>query len=147
ALAQFLAALVAAQEVRDIGAEAISRNDLGLVFRRLGEDREALRQWLASLELRQRSGSGDLAALSANIGTLYIALGELRLAREFIDAAIDGHQRNDRPLLAAHSRESLALIEEAGGDRGAALALLAGVWDVFEAAGAVRDQRRVALHT
>ena len=146
ALAAFLEALDSARRQENQRAEAISENDLGIVYRQLGEDREALTHWLASLALKRSSGDTDLAATFANLGNLYRDLGDRRQARSFLEQAVQGYRELQRPLQVAHSQEALALLSASDGDPESARRALTDIWDRYAAAGAATDQLRVAQH-
>lgn len=146
ALTRFLEGLASARSAKDLRATAISENDLGVVYRRLGEDREALAHWLSSLENKRRSGETDLAATEDNIGNLYRDLKEPALAAQYFQRALQGHQRENRVLLAAHTTEDLGLLAADAGDFVGARANLDSAWDVFNRENARVDLLRLSRH-
>jgi two-component system sensor histidine kinase ChiS len=146
ALARFLDGLKAARAANDLRATAVSENDLGVVYRRLGEDQQALAQWLASLEHKRESGETDLAATEDNIGNLYRDLKAPEQARQYLERALAGHREKDRVLLAAHTVEDLGLLAADGGDLVQARRLMDESWAIFEREHAPIDRLRLARH-
>lgn len=146
ALARFLEGLTAAGKAGDLRATAVSENDLGVAYRRLGEDRQALAHWLSSLEHKRRSGATDLAATEDNIGNLYRDLKEPAQAEAYLRRALDGHQREGRVLLAAHTTEDLGLLASDAEDFALARQHMESAWSVFEREQARVDQLRLARH-
>lgn len=146
ALTHFLEGLAAARATADLRAIAVSENDLGVVYRKLGEDRQALAQWLSSLENKRLSGETDLAATEDNIGILYRDLKEPVQAEQYLQRALAGHQREGRVLLAAHTTEDLGLLAGDAADFVRARQLLDSAWAVFEHEQARVDLLRLARH-
>ncbi len=146
ALTRFLEGLAAARSAADLRAIAISENDLGVVYRRLGEDRQALEHWLSSLENKRRSGETDLAATEDNIGNLYRDLKEPAQAAIYFQRALAGHRLKGRVLLAAHTAEDIGLLAGDAGDYVLARAELDSAWAVFERESARVDLLRLARH-
>jgi len=145
-LSRFLEGLAAARTVGDERALAISENDLGVVYRRLGDDRQALTHWLASLESKRRQGDADLAATENNIGNLYRDLREPVQAEAYLRRALAGHEAAQRVLLAAHTREDLGLLAGDRAEWAAARAEFDSAWAVYLHERAWVDQLRLARH-
>jgi two-component system, sensor histidine kinase ChiS len=146
ALAHFLEGAAAARALADQHAIAISENDLGVAYRRLGDDREALSHWLLSLESKRALGETDLAATENNIGNLYRDLGELDQAEQYLQRALAGHEKEGRVVLAAHTREDLGLLAAERSDWAAARAALDVADLVFVREDARADRLRLARH-
>jgi two-component system, sensor histidine kinase ChiS len=142
ALRHFLEALAAARASGDRGAIAISENDLGVVYRHLGDYPAALAHFEASLRLKEALGESDLGSTLANVGSLQRELGETARAREFLQRALEQHRSAGKPLLEAQTLEELARL--APGE--AARTGLEQAWRLVDAADSPRDQLRVALH-
>lgn len=145
ALAHFLEALAAARAAGDEGARAISENDLGVTYRHLGNYEAALAAFEASLALRERNGETNLAALLANIGSLYLELSDLPRAEQYLQRALDEHQTAGRILPAERTREELARLALRQGKSEIARALLEQAWQAYQRAQSPRDLQRIAL--
>lgn len=146
ALAHFLEGAAAARALADAHAIAISENDLGVAYRRLGEDREALSHWLASLEAKRGLGETDLAATENNIGNLYRDLTELDQAEQYLRRALAGHEAEARVVLAAHTREDLGLLAADRSDWSTARAAMDAAETVYVRENAQVDRLRLARH-
>ncbi len=146
ALAHFLEGAAAARALADPHAIAISENDLGVAYRRLGEDREALSHWLASLEAKRGLGETDLAATENNIGNLYRDLAELDKAEQYLQRALAGHEAEGRVVLAAHTREDLGLLAADRLDWSTARAAMDAAETVYVREHAQVDRLRLARH-
>lgn len=145
ALARFLEALAIARSSGDRGASAISENDLGVTYRHLGNYTQALGHFEASLGLRETLGHNDLGALMANIGTLYLELGDLDRSESYLTRALDDHRSGGRALPAHRTLEDLGALAWRRGDRVAARDLFDQAWTYYADTGAVPDQLRLAL--
>lgn len=145
ALTHFLEALAAARAAGDEGARAISENDLGVTYRHLGNYEAALAAFEASLALRESNGETNLAALLANIGSLYLELGDLPRAEQYLQRALDEHQAAGRILPAERTREELARLALRQGKSEIARALLEQAWQAYQRAQSPRDLQRLAL--
>lgn len=146
ALAHFLEALAVAKALPDARAMAVSENDLGVAYRRLGDDPQALSHWLASLEAKHRDGDTDLAATENNIGNLYRDLNEPEQAAIFLQRALAGHLAHQRVLLAAHTREDIGLLAADRKDWPGARSEFDQAWEVYLRENAWRDQLRLSRH-
>lgn len=142
ALRHFLVALAAARAVGDAPAVSVSDNDLGVVYRHLGDLPAALEHFQASLDAKEALGETDLGSTLGNIGSLQRQLGDLPRAREYLRRALQQHRQAGKPLLEAQTLEELARTSGAGEARDG----LAQAWGLVEEAGSPRDQLRVALH-
>jgi CHAT domain-containing protein len=73
----------------DRNGEAITLNDMGVVYQSLGEMQKALEKYNQALQLRRAVGdrSGEAATLS-NIGTVYHSQGEMQKALEKFNEAL-----------------------------------------------------------
>ena len=145
ALPRFLEALAIARASGRAEAIATSENDLGVVYRHLGNHASALGHFESSLRLREAAGQVDLAALLANIGALYLELDDQQRARDYLQRALDAHRQEGRTLLALRTQEDLARLAWRQGDRHHARALLDECWADYLANGSPRDQLRLAL--
>ena len=145
ALAHFLEALAAARASGDTQAIAISENDLGVTHRHLGNHAVALGHLESSLNLRTARGDSDLGALLANIGSLYLELGDFVSARRDLQRALVDHRGSGRELLAYRTIEELARLSEREGSPDDARSQLGLAWDYYSEVRAPRDQVRVAL--
>ncbi len=143
ALGDFLEALAAARAADDVRARAISENDLGVVYRHLGNYESALVAFEASLALREGNDESPLGALLANIGSLYLELGDLGRAEDYLTRALKDHTANGRILPTERTREELARLALRRGRWDEARGLLDLVWQAY--AESPRDQLRAAL--
>ncbi len=145
ALSRFLEALAAARASDDTQAIAISENDLGVIHRHLGNHAVALGHLQSSLQLRSVHAESGHGALLANIGSLYLELGDLAAARRDLERALDDHRDNGREMQAQQTIEELARLDEREGRPADAQARLRDALDYYRDVRAPRDQLRVAL--
>jgi two-component system sensor histidine kinase ChiS len=146
ALGRFLEALAAARAAEDRAAIAVSENDVGVVYRHLGDYPSALSHLQASLAAKEAIGESNLAATLANIGSLYRVLGDNARARGFLDRALAAQQAaGESGAALAHTIEELALLDEDEGDIEGARRGLDEAWQGYQAQGAVRERLRLAL--
>lgn len=143
ALVYFLEALAGARAAEDARARAISENDLGVVYRHLGNYESALAAFEASLALREANDHSPLGALLANIGSLYLELGDLTRAEDYLTRALKDHAVNGRTLPSERTREELARLALRRGRTDEARAMLDAAWRAY--AQSPRDQLRSAL--
>lgn len=143
ALGFFLEALAAARAADAPHARAISENDLGVVYRHLGNYESALAAFEASLALREANDESPLGALLANIGSLYLELGDLARAEDYLTRALGDHAANGRLLPAERTREELARLALRRSRTDEARGLLDTAWIAY--AQSPRDQLRAAL--
>ncbi|SDD86335.1 tetratricopeptide repeat protein [Aquimonas voraii] len=143
ALGDFLEALAAARAAGDARARAISENDLGVVYRHLGNYESALVAFEASLALREGKDESPLGALLANIGSLYLELGDLGRAEDYLRRALEDHAANGRSLPTERTREELARLALRRGRWDEARGLLDQAWQAY--AQSPRDRLRAAL--
>ncbi|MBB5206493.1 tetratricopeptide repeat protein [Chiayiivirga flava] len=146
ALGEFLEALSAAAAGEGTAALAISHNDLGVVYQKLGDYAEALDQLQRSLDLKGERDEAELAVTVANIGGLYRRLGDTGQAERFLRRALAAQQDAGQAVPAARTREELGLLHDAQGDAARAATELDAAWQAFATANLARDQMRVALH-
>ncbi len=97
ALLRGLGALRMARDAGDPEAEALTRNDLGLVYGNVGDFEGALEHLLAGLRILRESGSRRLARLLNNIGNVYFELGDHRDALGFFESALDAFREEGMP--------------------------------------------------
>ncbi|WP_395789808.1 tetratricopeptide repeat protein [Aquimonas sp.] len=145
ALGYFLEALAIARGADDSRALAVSENDLGVIYRHMGNHPAALGHFEASLTLGEARGDTQLGALYANIGSLYLELGDLERADSYLQRALKEHRRNDRAQLLHHTLEELAKLAQRRGDLAGARSALDQAWTHYAEVKAPRDQLRVAL--
>lgn len=145
ALGHFLEALAIARAADDSSALAVSENDLGVIYRHMGNHPAALGHFEASLTLGEARGDTQLGALYANIGSLYLELGDLERADSYLQRALEEHRRNDRAQLLHHTLEELAKLAQRRGDLTGARSALDQAWKHYAEVKAPRDQLRVAL--
>ncbi|WP_313917416.1 tetratricopeptide repeat protein [Tahibacter sp.] len=129
----------------DDTALAQSWNDLGNTLRRIGDYREALNAYLASLELKRRVRDPQLGALFNNLGDLYRDLGDYAEAQRRYVEALAEHDRDERPRDAAHTRESLAAVLVKVGDTQGAGAAYAQAIATFRTLDARADELRAQV--
>ncbi len=129
----------------DDTALAQSWNDLGNTLRRIGDYREALNAYLASLALKRRGKDPQLGALFNNLGDLYRDLGDNAEAQRRYVEALAEHDRDERPRDAAHTRESLAAVLVKVGDTQGADAAYAQAIATFQTLGARADELRAQV--
>ena len=129
----------------DDTALAQSWNDLGNTLRRIGDYREALNAYLASLELKRRVRDPQLGALFNNLGDIYRDLGDHAEAQRRYVEALAEHDRDERPRDAAHTRESLAAVLVKVGDTQGAGAAYAQAIETFRTLGARADELRAQV--
>lgn len=129
----------------DDTALAQSWNDLGNTLRRIGDYREALNAYLASLELKRRGKDAQLGALFNNLGDLYRDLGDNAEAQRRYVEALAEHDLDERPRDAAHTRESLAAVLVKVGDTQGAGAAYAQAIAIFQTLGARADELRAQV--
>lgn len=129
----------------DDTAAAQSWNDLGNTLRRIGDYREALNAYLASLELKRRGKDAQLGALFNNLGDLYRDLGDNAEAQRRYVEALAEHDLDERPRDAAHTRESLAAVLVKVGDTQGAGAAYAQAITIFHTLGARADELRAQV--
>jgi two-component system sensor histidine kinase ChiS len=146
ALPRFLDALTAARRAEDAAARAVSDNDLGVVYRHLGDLPAALEHFRASLEQREALGDVNLGSTLANVGSLYLQLGDQRRAGEYLERARASHAAAAEPLLEAQTIEELAHLAEASGDPALARQRLDQAWQGYETIDSPRDRLRLALY-
>jgi diguanylate cyclase (GGDEF)-like protein len=89
ALLRGMQALQLAKDVGDRVTEALTHNDLGLVYGRLGDFEGALEHLLAGLRILQQEDSPSLGSLLNNIGNVYLELGDNREALSFFRRALE----------------------------------------------------------
>ncbi len=87
ALLRGLQALKIARDLGDRRAEALTHNDLGLVYGNVGDFEGALEHLLAGLRILREEGTPKLASLLNNIGNVYLELGDDREALQFFESA------------------------------------------------------------
>lgn len=145
ALSRFLEALAAARAARDPVATAVSDNDLGVVYRHLGDYPASLQHFQASLESKERLGEREIGSSLANVGGLYLELGDAERARHFLERALAAHREAGRGLQETQTLEELARVSERQGDAAAARETLLQAWERHGGSGATRDRLRVAL--
>ncbi|MEG4523893.1 tetratricopeptide repeat protein [Microcoleus sp. C2D2] len=89
AIAQFEIALKLYREAGDLRGEAMTLNNIGLVYSQLGEKQKALEYYSQSLPLRQAVGDlrGEATTLN-NIGSVYSQLGEKQKALEYLGQSL-----------------------------------------------------------
>jgi two-component system, sensor histidine kinase ChiS len=145
ALGRFLEALAAARAAGDAVAVAVSDNDLGVVYRHLGDLPSALEHFRASLEAKESLGDADVGSSLANVGSLYRSLGDRARAREFLQRALQEHAQRDRALAQAHTIEELARLDRDAGDLSAARQGMDQAWAAYVALEAPRERQRLAL--
>lgn len=145
ALPRFLEALAIARGSADAQAMAASENDLGVVYRHLGNHAAALGHFEASLRLREAAGQDDLGALLANIGALYLELDDGARAGDYLQRAREAHRAQGRTLLAFRTQEDLARLAQRRGDLARARALLDEAWSHYRDSDTPRDQLRLSL--
>lgn len=146
ALGEFLEALAAAAAGEGGMARAISHNDLGVVYQKLGDYAAALEQFQRSFELKGAQDSPETAPTLANIGGLYRRLGDPQQAERFLQRALAVQEAEGLAAPAARTREELGLLHQSVDDTAAAMADFDAAWEAFSAAGLARDQMRLALH-
>jgi diguanylate cyclase (GGDEF)-like protein len=93
ALLRGMQALQLARDVGDRVTEALTHNDLGLVYGRLGDFEGSLEHLLAGLRILQEEGSATLGSTLNNIGNVYLELGDNREALSFFTRAIEPLRR------------------------------------------------------
>lgn len=145
ALSRFLEAQATARAARDPAAIAVSDNDLGVVYRHLGDYPSSLQHFQASLEAKERLGERDLGSSLANVGSLYLELGDAGRARHYLERALAAHRESGRPLPEMQTVEELARVAEWQGDADAAREALQQAWRRYGEHGSLRDRLRVAL--
>lgn len=145
ALSRFLEALAAARTAKDATATAVSDNDLGVVYRHLGDYQASLQHYQASLETKQRLGESEIGSSLANVGSLFLELGDTGRARDYLERALQAHRAADRRLLETQTLEELARVAEREGDAEGARNGLLAAWERHGDAEAARDRLRVAL--
>lgn len=145
ALAQFRQAQELALAHSDETSLAQSWNDLGNVQRRIGNYREALNAYLASLELKRRGKEEQLGPLYNNLANLYQDLGEYDTAQRRYAEALADYERAQRPRDAAHTRESLAAVLVKTGALEPAAEALDQVVAAFAQLGARADEIRAQV--
>ncbi|MQA88623.1 MAG: diguanylate cyclase [Gemmatimonas sp.] len=89
ALLRGMQALQLSRDVDDRATEALTHNDLGLVYGRLGDFEGALEHLLAGLRILQQDASSSVGSLLNNIGNVYLELGDNREALNFFQRALD----------------------------------------------------------
>lgn len=146
ALARFLEAQAIARALDERWALAISENDLGVIYRRLGSYPAALEHFEASLHLHEANGENDLGALSANIGKLYLELGDHARAETYLQRALASHREHDRTLLEHQTLEELARLAQREQRFEDARDALDRAWQHFSQVRSPRDQIRLALY-
>lgn len=146
ALKHFLEALAAARGAADPAALSISENDLGVTHRHLGNYPAALSHFESSLRLRESRQDTELGALLANIGALYLEIGDLDRAESYLQRALQDHRSSARVLLEHQTLEELAKLAQRRGDTASARAALDQAWQHYLLVAARRDQLRVAVH-
>lgn len=145
ALARFLEALAAARAAGDRTALAISENDLGVTYRHLGNYPAALGHFEASLKPREAAGESELGALLANIGSLYLELGDPERAERYLRRALSDHRNHGRTLLEHRTLEELAKLAQQQDRPDEARKTLDHAWRYYVGAHSPRDQLRLAL--
>lgn len=145
ALTQFRQAQELALAHSDETSLAQSWNDLGNVQRRIGNYREALNAYLASLELKRRGKQEQLGPLYNNLANLYQDLGEYDTAQRRYAEALAEYEQAQRPRDAAHTRESLAAVLVKTGALEPAAEALDQVVAAFAQLGARADEIRAQV--
>lgn len=131
----------------DIAAQAQGWNDVGIVYRRIGEYAQALEAFTTSLALRERLGETDrAAAVLNNLGNLQQDLGDYAAAQTFLERALAAYRTQDAPRQIAHVLESLGINDRQQGRDADARDRLVQAWDAFTRHDAPRDRLRVATH-
>lgn len=94
ALLRGMQALQLARDSEDRTAEALTHNDLGLVYGNLGDFEGSLEHLLAGLRLMREVGAHKLASILNNIGNVYLELGDHGEALNFFRSSLDAFRRD-----------------------------------------------------
>ncbi|HSX59437.1 MAG TPA: tetratricopeptide repeat protein, partial [Tahibacter sp.] len=131
----------------DVAAQAQGWNDVGIVYRRVGDYAQALEAFTTSLALRERLGETDrAAAVLNNLGNLQQDLGDYAAAQTWLERALAAYRAQDAPRQVAHVLESLGINDRHLGRDAGARDRLRQAWDAFTQHDAPRDRLRVATH-
>lgn len=123
--AALLRGMQALQLARDIGdrvTEALTHNDLGLVYGRLGDFEGSLEHLLAGLRILQEEGSSSLGSPLNNIGNVYLELGDNREALSFFKRALEALRKERAERAAAIAMGNVGRAHAALGNQVEALA-------------------------
>jgi len=145
ALSDLLHALALATAAEDPTAQAVSHNDLGVVYGQLGDFKAALKHYQLSLRARQHLPERDQAATLANIGSLYRQLDDPEQAERYLRRALSAQREADQRIPAARTTEELALLAHAGHQVASARALFDEAWAAYTGADSGRDRMLLAL--
>jgi tetratricopeptide (TPR) repeat protein len=143
ALDLFEDALAMASRHGDRMAEARSLKNVGAALRRLGEFREALRAFLASLDIYRRDGGDSPGPVLNNIADVYRNLRDPAQATRYYEEALAEYRRRGETIEAAHTLESMAALALDEGDAAHASAHLAEALAVYERQSARSYELRV----
>jgi len=113
-------ALPIAQEVGDRSGEAVTLNNIGEVYRRIGQPQEALTYFNQALPIRQEVGdrSGEATTLS-NIGGVYNGIGQPQKAITHLEQSVQiylqmrqGFVRENRPEFLQQERGTVIALTD-----------------------------------
>lgn len=114
-------ALGVRESLGDENAIALSLNNIGIVYDRLGEHDRALEYFERSLALRDRTGAVNRSAGTlSNIGDVHLETGNLEQAFEYHQRALEIRRRIGEKPGIANSLRSLGNIQAAMGRHGLA---------------------------
>ena len=118
-------ALRVREALEDENAVALSLNNIGIIYDRLGEHTRALEYFERSLALRTKTGAINRSAGTlSNMGDVYLETGDLPRALSFHERALEIRRRIGEKPGVANSLRSIGNIRGAMGDHGEARARL-----------------------
>jgi CHAT domain-containing protein/Flp pilus assembly protein TadD len=143
AIEYYKQALSALQAEGNQRQEAVTLNNIGVIYGNLGDQQQALEYFNQALALRRAiEDRGGEATTLSNIGAVYSALGEKKKALELYNQALSLHRAVESPRGEANSLNKIGSVYADQGETQQALAYYNQALSLFKAA----DDREGIAH-
>jgi PAS domain S-box-containing protein len=136
ALVGFECALQIAERHEDRDAIAKQSKNVGAALLRLGDYSGAQAALERSVSIQRAGEDSQIGAALNNLGDLYREKKDIEKALRYYQEALDAYRRHGDDIEAAHTMETISVIELDRGDRAAATMLLGKALDTYR----IRDQ-------